>query len=40
MSDNKTCWYCDSTEIVYTDVLDMGWCSKHYTEIYLEREKR
>lgn len=30
------CWACDTTEnIVYTDVLGLGWCQKHFDEIYL-----
>lgn len=30
-----TCWICDDPHIVYTDVLDMGWCKRHYNDVYL-----
>jgi hypothetical protein len=28
------CWLCDSKDVVYTDVLGLGWCAKHYEEVY------
>lgn len=31
------CWLCDSTDIVYVDVIECPWCDRCYDDIYLER---
>lgn len=28
------CWLCDSTEIVYTDVIGCHWCEFHLRTYY------
>lgn len=33
------CWVCDEKDIVYTDVLGLGWCQTCYDELYLEKPK-
>lgn len=34
------CWICDSPDVVYVDVLDMGWCQKDFDETYLQPPPR
>jgi hypothetical protein len=29
------CWLCDSTDVIYTDVIGCHWCRDHYYDIYL-----
>ena len=36
MSDTETCWLCDSTDVVYLDILGCRWCAKHYDDIYMD----
>ncbi len=31
----KLCWMCDSEDVVYIDVFDLGWCAKDFNEVYL-----
>jgi hypothetical protein len=33
---DRECWLCDSTDIVYIDIVGCRWCADHYDDVYLD----